>query len=43
VGGEKRPTNTPGCHVAGPIPFQGRNQHFPQVREARPGGVQPGG
>ncbi|HEY0345349.1 MAG TPA: MlaD family protein [Solirubrobacteraceae bacterium] len=43
VGGPKPPTNTPGCNVAGPIPFQGRNQHFPQVREAGPGGVPRGG
>ena len=43
VGGEKPPTNTPACRVAGPIPFQGRNQFFPQVREAGPGGVPPGG
>ncbi len=42
--GEKRPTNTPGCTVAGPIPFQGRSQHFPQVQPAAPGGVlTPGG
>jgi virulence factor Mce-like protein len=43
AGGEKPPTNTPGCNVAGPIPFGGRNQFFPQVREAGPGGVPAGG
>ena len=36
--GEKPPTNTPGCKVAGQIPFEGRRQHFPQVRETGPGG-----
>ena len=41
--GEKGPTSTPGCKIAGPIPFQGRNQHFPQVLEAGPGGVPAGG
>jgi len=41
--GEKGPTNTPGCKVAGPVPFQGRNQFFPQVHEAGPGGVSGGG
>jgi phospholipid/cholesterol/gamma-HCH transport system substrate-binding protein len=43
VGGEKLPTDTPGCKVAGPVPFQGRNQYFPQVHEAPPGGAAPGG
>jgi hypothetical protein len=43
IGGEKPPTNTPGCKVAGPNPVQGRSQVFPQVREAAPGGVPPGG
>jgi phospholipid/cholesterol/gamma-HCH transport system substrate-binding protein len=43
AGGEKPPTNTPGCKVAGPVPFDGRNQDFPQVREAGPGGVPAGG
>jgi phospholipid/cholesterol/gamma-HCH transport system substrate-binding protein len=43
IGGEKPPTNTPGCKVAGPNPVQGRSQFFPQVHEAAPGGVPPGG
>jgi virulence factor Mce-like protein len=43
AGGEKGPTNTPACRIAGPIPFQGRSQLFPQVREAGPGGVPAGG
>lgn len=41
--GVKGPTNTPGCRVDPPLPFQGRNQRFPQVREAAPGGVPSGG
>jgi phospholipid/cholesterol/gamma-HCH transport system substrate-binding protein len=36
--GVKGPTNTPGCNVAKPIPFQGRAQQFPQVQPAGPGG-----
>jgi virulence factor Mce-like protein len=39
--GEKAPTNTPGCKVAGTIPFGGLNQYFPQVREGGPGGTLP--
>jgi virulence factor Mce-like protein len=39
--GEKPPTNTPGCKVAGPIPFMGQNQNFPQAREGGPGGTLP--
>jgi virulence factor Mce-like protein len=39
--GEHGPTNRPGCKVAGPIPFGGLSQRFPQVREAGPGGVLP--
>jgi phospholipid/cholesterol/gamma-HCH transport system substrate-binding protein len=39
--GEKGPTNTPGCKVAGPIPFGDLGQYYPQVREAGPGGVLP--
>jgi virulence factor Mce-like protein len=42
-GGEKPPTSTPGCEVAGPIPFGDLAQYFPQVREAGPGGQLPGG
>ncbi|MEA2157326.1 MAG: phospholipid/cholesterol/gamma-HCH transport system substrate-binding protein [Solirubrobacteraceae bacterium] len=41
--GVKGPTNTPGCNVAPPIPFQGRNQKFPQVHAAGPGGASAGG
>ncbi|MEA2149860.1 MAG: phospholipid/cholesterol/gamma-HCH transport system substrate-binding protein [Solirubrobacteraceae bacterium] len=36
--GVKGPTNTPGCTVAKPIPFQGRSQQFPQVQPAASGG-----
>jgi len=43
VGGEKPPTNTPGCVEAPPIPFQGRTQRYPQVRPAAPGGASAGG
>jgi phospholipid/cholesterol/gamma-HCH transport system substrate-binding protein len=39
--GEKPPTNTPGCKVAGAIPFGSLDQYYPQVREAGPGGVLP--
>ncbi len=39
--GEKPPTSTPGCKVAGPIPFGNLSQYYPQVREAGPGGVLP--
>jgi virulence factor Mce-like protein len=38
VGGEKPPTNTPGCRVQRDIPFEGMSQRFPQVQQARPGG-----
>ncbi|MBI5104117.1 MAG: MCE family protein [Solirubrobacterales bacterium] len=38
-GGDKPPTDTPGCAEQGPIPFQGRLTKFPQVRPAGPGGV----
>jgi virulence factor Mce-like protein len=41
--GVKGPTNTPGCRVAEPLPFQGRSQRLPQVRPAGPGGVPDGG
>jgi virulence factor Mce-like protein len=41
--GVKGPTNTPGCRVDPPLPFQGRTQRFPQAREAGPGGVTTGG
>ena len=36
--GVKGPTNTPGCTVMTPIPFQGRDQRFPQVQPAGAGG-----
>jgi phospholipid/cholesterol/gamma-HCH transport system substrate-binding protein len=39
AGGEKGPTNTPGCKVATPLPFQGRTDKYPRVREAASGGV----
>ena len=39
--GEKPPTDTPGCRVAGSIPFGGLDKAFPQVREAGPGGTLP--
>ena len=39
--GEKAPSNTPGCKVAGPIPFGDLSQYYPQVREAGPGGKLP--
>jgi virulence factor Mce-like protein len=39
--GEKGPTSTPGCKVAGTIPFGGLDQYFPQVREGGPGGTLP--
>ena len=42
--GEKPPTNTPGCKVQGPVPFQGRSQRFPNVEPAQGGGrLQSGG
>jgi virulence factor Mce-like protein len=41
--GIKGPTNTPGCNVAPPLPFQGRTDTFTQVRPAGPGGVTSGG
>jgi virulence factor Mce-like protein len=41
--GVKGPTNTPGCKVAPPIPFQGRNQKYPNVLPAAPGGSLAGG
>ncbi len=36
--GVKGPTNTPGCRVQGGVPFEGTDQAYPQVREAKPGG-----
>jgi virulence factor Mce-like protein len=41
--GVKGPTNTPGCSVAPPVPFQGRNQKLPNVHPAAPGGSLSGG
>jgi ABC-type transporter Mla subunit MlaD len=38
AGGEKGPTNTPGCTVQGAVPFEGLSQRFPQVQPARSGG-----
>jgi phospholipid/cholesterol/gamma-HCH transport system substrate-binding protein len=41
VGGEKRPAGSgnPGCWVQGGIPFEGRTQRYPQVREGARGGL----
>jgi ABC-type transporter Mla subunit MlaD len=39
--GEKAPTNTPGCKVAGTQPFGGNSLYFPQVREGGVGGTLP--
>jgi phospholipid/cholesterol/gamma-HCH transport system substrate-binding protein len=42
--GEKPPTNTPGCKVQGPVPFEGKSQRYPNVEPARSGGrLQPSG
>ncbi|MGH2943563.1 MAG: MlaD family protein [Solirubrobacteraceae bacterium] len=42
--GEKPPTNTPGCKVQGPLPFEGSSQRYPNVGPAQPGGrLHPGG
>ncbi|HEV2059077.1 MAG TPA: MlaD family protein [Solirubrobacteraceae bacterium] len=38
AGGEKPPTNTPGCRVQGPVPFQDRTQFYPNVSPALTGG-----
>jgi virulence factor Mce-like protein len=29
--GEKKPTDTPGCFVAPPLPFKGKNERFPRI------------
>jgi phospholipid/cholesterol/gamma-HCH transport system substrate-binding protein len=40
VGGERRPGERgPGCHVQGPIEFEGKTQKFPQVGPAGNGGL----
>ncbi|HEY1539175.1 MAG TPA: MlaD family protein [Solirubrobacteraceae bacterium] len=39
--GEKGPTDTPGCKVAGPQPFGNLDQYYPQVHEGGPGGTLP--
>jgi virulence factor Mce-like protein len=36
VGGEKKPDDTPGCVVQGPLSFKGVTQKFPHVEESRP-------
>jgi ABC-type transporter Mla subunit MlaD len=36
--GVKGPTSTPGCNVQRPVPFEGRNQRFPNVEAAQSGG-----
>jgi len=42
--GEKPPTNTPGCKVQGPVPFEGSSQRYPNVEPAQSGGrLQSGG
>jgi phospholipid/cholesterol/gamma-HCH transport system substrate-binding protein len=41
--GEKAPTNTPGCKVQGPVPFEGRSQRYPNVEPAQTGGRLPSG
>ena len=38
AGGEKGPSNTPGCKVQGPLPFEGNTQFFPNVEPGRGGG-----
>ena len=38
AGGEKGPTNTPGCKVQGPLAFQGENEQYPNVDPADSGG-----
>jgi virulence factor Mce-like protein len=38
AGGEKGPTNTPGCKVQGPVPFEGDNRRYPNVEPAQSGG-----
>ena len=38
AGGEKGPTNTPGCKVQEPLPFQGKAQRYPNVEPALEGG-----
>lgn len=39
AGGPKRPTDTPGCKLAGPVSFQGKISKYPQVGANKPGGV----
>ena len=38
AGGEKGPTNTPGCKVQQPVPFEGKAQRYPNVEPALEGG-----
>jgi len=38
AGGEKGPTNTPGCTVQELLPFEGKSQRFPNVEPAPSGG-----
>jgi phospholipid/cholesterol/gamma-HCH transport system substrate-binding protein len=35
-GGEKKPDDTPGCVVQGPLSFKGVTQKFPHVEESKP-------
>ncbi|HEV2786278.1 MAG TPA: hypothetical protein VGV67_07825, partial [Solirubrobacteraceae bacterium] len=44
AGGEKGPTSSPGCKVQGPLPFEGKQQRYPNVEPALEGGrLRPGG
>ena len=36
--GEKPPTSSPGCKVQGPVSFEGKSQHYPNVEPAQSGG-----
>ena len=38
AGGEKGPTNTPGCKVQGAVPFEGNSQRYPNVEPGQAGG-----
>lgn len=38
AGGEKGPTNTPGCRVQGPVPIPGANQFYPNIAPSLAGG-----
>ena len=38
AGGEKPPTNTPGCRVQGPVPIPGSEQFYPNITPSLTGG-----